>query len=417
HESFTIAIFERMQQLYPVIKGNPRSGPNAETVIVLLGHCRTEENVRIVVRDAEGWGVFEHPRVQEEVLRTCLRVCAAGNGKKAANPSYVLSRVLDWANRYAARGVSLSPEAVNIILQAFGKAGAVLEGLSFVDRIHQNGKVTTSKAMPLLELLRAVERRTERRGAGDERVAQRAWEEVTKGSSDAIGTPPPKTVATIIDALGKLVDVRGVWRLYRSMTRDGKPLDPIIARSFVRAFGSRLATDPRAAAAVFSAALTGKPGSGNDKIVLDLLGGIRDRKEAVKTLDTLLALLVARNMPIESNTLVKAFARIVDEARDKDLPPMAFSTGTELQKLGAWSESATPSKLLVDATRIAVVKATAKGVAGAAQEVREGTDVEGALSSLEQLLGNGNSKVDKDGGVADALQRLEGWLQDDQKQP
>ncbi|KAJ3039597.1 hypothetical protein HDV00_012054 [Rhizophlyctis rosea] len=410
HQQFTMKIFETIQKLYPVNPQNPHSGPNAGSVSILLSHCKSEENMRNVAKDAETWGVFDHPQVQADLLRACLRIHSDSTSTKKANPSIALSRILDWANRYATRNVPLSPEAVGLILQAFGKAGAVLGGLSFVDRIQRDGKVRISRSMPLLDLLRALERRAERGvvSSGDERVAMRAWEEVM-GVPGVDARPPGRTIAAIVNAMGKIGDTRGVWRLYRSMTKDKQTLDPIVARAFVRAFGAKLASDPRAAAAVFSASLSGK-GEASEKLVLNLLSGIRDRRDAAKTLDTLISLLVARNLPIASNTLVKAFARVVDEARDEDLPPMAFSSGEELQKVGAWPELTPATKTLIDATRIAVVKATAKGVAGAAQEVRDGKDVEGALGALEQLLGDARTEKD---GVADALAKLEALARND----
>ncbi|KAJ3274760.1 hypothetical protein HK104_004026 [Borealophlyctis nickersoniae] len=421
---------EPTMQVFSLLQKSPE-GPNADTVLILLNQCRSGASLQSVYRDAEKWGLGNHPKVQAEILRTAFRVYTEKrekDGDASSNPlsaKAALPKVLDWANRFTNLGRPLHPESVDVILGAYAAAGAAVGGLSFADK--RGGRKIRLGA--LIDLLRAVGRDAENDGVDrrDERVAWRAWDDLMKSPNPLATETSQKTVAAIIEALGRSGDVRGVWRLYRTLSPSPTtatatppstltPLPPLIARAFLRAFGARLASDPRAAAAVFAASFapptpsfqsTQQP---DTRALFDLLSAIRTRQDALHTLSTFIALAIRTNIPLTTPTLARAFAMLLDRAREPGTEPMAFSPARELEKVGVWDgEGGRKGEWFVEAARQAVVLAAAKGVAGVAEVVRDGTDVGEAVGVLERWV-EGKGVEPEGNDVEDVLGKLERWV-------
>ncbi|KND04832.1 pentatricopeptide repeat domain-containing protein [Spizellomyces punctatus DAOM BR117] len=416
-------VFQLLQQIYP-IKPGCRTGPNSTTACILLKQCRSEADIELVFRDVQKWSLVRSSRIQAKVLRTASQI---------AGPTNALSQCLDWANRYAGLGVPLYPESARVVLQAYTDSGSARGGLDFAERLSRF--TIQPHEDTLLGLLRSVGRDAEQGGVDrrEEEVAWRIW----NGLKERSQAPTIRTFVELIDAMGRAGDIRGLWYLYRLMKSkaEGKdvpvvrktvedetpeaallaridPNDTRLNRAFVRAFGSRLASDPKSAAAVFAA------GSNDERSALDLLRSVRDRRQAPRILNDLLGVAVTRGAPLTTDGLGKAFAQVIERARKPEYNAMAFSSAEGLDKIGAWNlraQGPRPERQ-IEAARTAVVRAAAHGVADAAASVRSGEDVSRALGALESWI-DGRSAEEGIEDVQHALERLEGWTKDVTRQP
>ncbi|KAJ3155860.1 hypothetical protein HDU89_005418 [Geranomyces variabilis] len=414
-------VFGQLLRIYPA-RGGARSGPNSTTVGILLRQCKQDDDIESLFKDIQAWSLVRSSRVQEELLRTVLRIRA---------PPQQLSGCLDWANRWAALGVPLSPEAANVVLQAYTTSGNLAKGLEFVERAQRDsGQHHHSDG--LRSLLKSIGR-----GNLDKTEDQIAWR-IWKGLQERSEAPNRRTFVELVDAMGRAGDTKGLWYLHRLMMAKSRgaadlasleeteaarnrgdheaakaliaridPTDQSLHRAFVRAFGTRRAADPASAAAAFA------HGSNDERTAMDLLGSIRSRRQAAPLLNALLAVAVARHTPLSKESLGQAFAAILDRAAREDgegHSPMAFSSAQGLDRLGAWDLSALgprPAKQ-VSVAREAVVQAAAQGVASAAASVREGADIDLAVDALDSWVRTGTlPKPQSASGVEGALKDLE----------
>ncbi|KAJ3162101.1 hypothetical protein HDU86_005799 [Geranomyces michiganensis] len=414
-------VLSQLLRLYPG-RGGAQNGPNSTTVAILLSQCKQDEDIESLFKDIQAWSLARSSRVQEELLQTVLR---------NRSPEQRLSGCLDWANRFAALGVPLSPEAANVVLRAYTMSGNLAKGLEFVERVQSNSGEHRRKDV-LRSLLRSVGRGEV--DNSDDQIAWRIW----KGLQERSEAPDRKTFVELVDAMGRAGDTKGLWYLHRLMmakargaadvtsaeeTNAGRnsgdheaakalfaridPSNQSLHRAFVRAFGTRRAADPASAAAAFA------HGSNDERTAMDLLGSIRSRRQAAPFLNALLAVAVARHTPLSKESLGQAFAAVLDRAAREDGvngPPMSFSSAQGLDRLGAWDLSAPgprPAKQVALA-REAVVRAAAHGVATAAASIREGEDIDQAVDALDSWIRTGSlPKPQSEGGVEGALKELE----------
>ncbi|KAJ3177897.1 hypothetical protein HDU87_004179 [Geranomyces variabilis] len=414
-------VFGQLLRIYRAC-GGARSGPNSTTVGILLRQCKQDEDIESLFKDIQAWSLVRSSRVQEELLRTVLRIRA---------PPQQLPGCLDWANRFAALGVPLSPEATNVVLQAYTTSGNLAKGLDFVERVQRDsGQQHHSDG--LRSLLKSIGRGNVDKT--EDEIAWRIWKRLLERSE----APNRRTFVELVDAMGRAGDTKGLWYLHRLMMAKSRgaadvapvaetdaarnsgdheaakalfaridPTDQSLHRAFVRAFGTRRAADPASAAAAFA------HGSNDERTAMDLLGSIRSRRQAAPLLNALLAVAVARHTPLSKESLGQAFTAVLDRAAREDgeaHSPMAFSSAQGLDRLGAWDLSALgprPAKQ-VSVAREAVVKAAAQGVASAAASVREGEDIDLAVDALDSWLRTGTSPKPQGGsGVEGALKDLE----------
>ncbi|KAJ3018052.1 hypothetical protein HKX48_003205 [Thoreauomyces humboldtii] len=398
HRRQASKVFAVLQRLYPSKKGN-RTGPNATTACILLRQCVADGEVESVFRDIKNWGLVRSPLVQEELLRTAARIRA---------PLPVLPRCLDWANRFAEMGVLLSPEAVNVMLQAYATDGAVVEGIGFAERMRDVGGPAHDGVRTLLRNQAGVAPKEK------QAIARRVWNDMKRRSE----APTVRTFIDIIDAMGREGDAAGLAYLHNlmmskaprsssstveaqdvkeSLTSDEElsllaridPSDPRLHRAFLAAFSHPRTADPIAAARVFASS----PTTPTERTLLSLLSSIHTRREAAPLLNHLLAAAVRRQAPLTTTALTAAFEGIVERVGQDDAP-MAFSSGL-VRGVGHVGRRA-------ELARGAVVRAAAKGVASAAESVRLGSDVEAAVKGLEEwVLDDGSKDVD---GALEALE-------------
>ncbi|KAI8817148.1 uncharacterized protein EV422DRAFT_542578 [Fimicolochytrium jonesii] len=404
----TATVYEKMLHFFPV-KPGCRTGPNATTACILLRQCRTPSQLEGVFEDIRKWLLLRSARVQTELMQTANRI---------QEPSNRLSYTLDWANRLGGLGVPLSVQAANVIVEAYAADGALSQGLDYAMRLHEQNGAAASDEL-LRSVLRKVGRETERDGVDrrEDRVAWDVWTKLRETSATR------KSFVELVDALGRAGDARRLWYLYDLMTKKTAgtsavrssastvvphdeatqdpehrilqhidPTDPRLHRAFIRAFSTRLTADPTAAAYIFSSHAT----LNDEKSALEMLRGVRDRRDAAGLLTTLLTVAVQKGVPLTAEGLKVALEGVVERVRrqttlpssSSEQQPMAFSAAHTLSHLGLYNPSATHPRPLEQfaLTRSAVVGAVAQGVASAAERVRGGRDVEDAVESLRRWV-------------------------------
>ncbi|KAI9009631.1 hypothetical protein BC832DRAFT_552009 [Gaertneriomyces semiglobifer] len=410
YRSTSQSIFEMLLRLYPS-KPGCRSGPSGVTAAILLSQCRNDREIEGIFRDMQRWSLLRSPLAQQELLRATARTA----GEKNA-----LSACLDWINRLHAMGVPLSINAARVLLENYILVGAPLKGFSFVERLRERGiKIDDDGLTAILHAIGRYEAqgRTRHIGSG---VAWSIWNKLRHDTE----APSPKALLALIEALGREKDVHGLWYLYELFKKKSlgstsaivetrvadvdpesallariDPSDPRLHRTFLRAFG---AADPNLAVAAFT------EGPKDEHAALSLLHGVRDRQEAAALLSELLGVALKYQAPLTKEGLIKSLTGILERSQKHGYLPMAFSSATVLDELGAWNREAVGvgSQVQVKLVRDAVVQVAAQGIADAAESIRSGADVPEAIGLLQRWC-DGDDISDAERSVKDALQQLE----------
>ncbi|KAI8907434.1 hypothetical protein DFJ77DRAFT_475367 [Powellomyces hirtus] len=442
HRQQSAKVFNHLLTLYPVQPGS-RTGPNSTTVSILLRQCQGDDDMESVFNDIKAWSLLRSPGVQEDLLRTAVRI---------KPPLQALSCALDWANRLAGLGVPLSPEATNVILEAYATNGDLVKGLELAERMRHQDMDASHREGILLRGVGRLQNSAENGTSSAPVVDQRGQDQVAWRIWNGLRERPEaltrKKFIEIVGAMGRAGDYRGLWYLHNLMMAKSwkptpletsspssslspspssslttptdaesalfsriDPTDPHLHRAFIRAFGARRgAADPTSAAHAFTHA------PNDEHTALSLLGTIHSRREATPLLNALLALALARDTRLTPTTLATAFARVLERARNPRFPPMAFSPATQLHTIGVWDLNAKGPrpKEQVQMAQTAVVRAAAHGVAAAAKSIRQGSDIDLAVAALEKWILGAEAAEEKEGSanVDGALKELEAWTLD-----